>query len=159
MLPRLLWFNTATNMKDLHLQVFQSLRYVFSEWADWKDPDSTRPVVGDTQKQLRKMIDFPLEKDGKPMTKAQFDELTDQEAFERLFSGVVEGDCDDTSGLVSANFDVEKMPYQLTFCDVRKDYFVPYNEVRLSEMLSNINKTRNESLFEFSYLRGKELKA
>ena len=61
MLPRLLWFNTATKLKDFHLQVFQSLRHVFSEWADWTDPDSTRTAVGDAQKQLKRMNSFLLE--------------------------------------------------------------------------------------------------
>ena len=45
------------------------------------------------------------------MSKAQFDKLSDQEAFERLFSGVVEGECDENSGPATSNFDVNKMPY------------------------------------------------
>ena len=42
MLPRLMWVNKEINMKELHMQVFKHLRQVFSEWADWTHPETTR---------------------------------------------------------------------------------------------------------------------
>ena len=42
LLPRLLWVRTDFTMVDLHKYVFKHLRYCFSEWIEWTDPETTR---------------------------------------------------------------------------------------------------------------------
>ena len=43
-LPRLLWVRLDMSLKDLHKEVFKSMRYTFSEWAYWSDKDCTREL-------------------------------------------------------------------------------------------------------------------
>lgn len=42
MLPRLLWVRKDMTMKELHFEVFKTLRQVFSEWVSFADQNSTR---------------------------------------------------------------------------------------------------------------------
>lgn len=44
MLPRLLWVRKDMTMKELHFTVFKAIRQVFSEWASFADPNSTREI-------------------------------------------------------------------------------------------------------------------
>ena len=70
LLPRLLWVRTDFTMVDLHKYVFKHLRYCFSEWIEWTDPETTRapkPCNFD----LRQMVQFPYTaEDGSRLTRA-----------------------------------------------------------------------------------------
>lgn len=110
-LPRLLWVNKSQTLKELHLTIFKHLRHVFAEWADWSDPNSTRESRGKVN--LRDIIPFPYRlggSDGAQMTRAQFEALSDEEAFNLCCQGLIEGQCDGNVQSLS-NFDIEKMPY------------------------------------------------
>ena len=48
------------------------------------------------------------------MTKVQFDDLSDEQAFELCFKGVLEGEVDGRVQSTS-NFNIERMAYQLEF--------------------------------------------
>ena len=108
MLPRLLWVQKELTLKELHMQIFKHVRHIFSEWADLTDPNTKRNIKAN----LRNLIAFPHKKPGteEAMTKEDFDKLSDEEAFNLLFSGVIDGECDGDIQS-SANFDIEKMPY------------------------------------------------
>ena len=68
MLPRLLWVSKGMSMKDLHFRVFQTVRQVFSEWASFADPNTTRDIKED-QASLRNIIEFPFRlQEDQPMT-------------------------------------------------------------------------------------------
>jgi len=86
-----MWVRKDSNMKQLHMSVFKHLRQVFSEWADWTHPETTRtPKTGASN--LRNLIEFPYRlNEDEHVTKAQFDALTDEQAFELCFKGVLEG--------------------------------------------------------------------
>ena len=112
-LPRLLWVNKSQTLKELHLTIFKHLRHVFAEWADWSDPNSTRESRGKVN--LRDIIPFPYRLGGSDvaqMTRAQFEALSDEEAFTLCCQGLIEGQCDGNVQSLS-NFDIEKMPYQI----------------------------------------------
>ena len=47
MLPRLLWVRKSMTMKELHLEVFKTVRQVFSEWAKYADPNCKRENKAD----------------------------------------------------------------------------------------------------------------
>ena len=59
MLPRLLWVRKDMTMKELHFAVFKQLRQVFSEWASFADPNTTRDIKPEQEK-LRQIIEFPF---------------------------------------------------------------------------------------------------
>ena len=110
MLPRLMWLNTASTLKSVHHEVFKHIRFVFAEWADYSDESSAKPQNSN----LRRIIKFPLTEgegdDAKSLTKAQFLALSDEEAFNRLFKGVIEGQCDNQTQ-AGPNFELDTMPY------------------------------------------------
>ena len=88
---------------------------MFSEWADWTHPDTTRQPKPGAAINLRNLIEFPYRlKEGQQMSKEQFDALTDEEAFELCFKGVLEGE-NDGKIQTSPTFDIERMAYQLEF--------------------------------------------
>lgn len=58
MLPRMMWVRKDIDMKQLHMSVFTHLRQVFSEWADWTHPETTRTPKGNVN--LRNLIEFPF---------------------------------------------------------------------------------------------------
>ena len=95
MLPRLLWVRQATTLKELHFAVFKHMRFAFAEWADWSHPDSERQPKPE-QKVLKNMIAFPYRRnpEGPQMTKAEFDLLSDEEAFLICNRGIVSGSHD-----------------------------------------------------------------
>jgi len=95
MLPRLLWVRKSMTLKELHYSVFQHMRFVFSEWADWTHPESERNAKRENNG-LKNLIAFPYRRsaDDPQMTKAVFDGLSDEEAFELCCPGIVEGKCD-----------------------------------------------------------------
>ena len=173
MLPRLLWVRKEIDLKQLHMTVFKHLRQVFSEWADWTHPETTRvPKAGCPN--LRNLIEFPYRlKEGEQMTKQQFDALSDEEAFNLCFKGVVEGD-NDGKIQTSSTFDIERMAYQLEFKNSAGYYglckccekpncrgcLVPYNDAQCSvaDLIDKFGLRRNDTLFEQSaHHRGKEL--
>ncbi len=79
--------------KELHFSIFRHLRHIFSEWADITDPNTSRTVKSN----LRNLIAFPYRKqDSDPqMTKEEFDALSDEEAFQLCFKGVVDSASDE----------------------------------------------------------------
>ena len=106
-LPRLLWVKKENTLKELHLNVFKHLRYAFAEWADWSDPNSDKQGK-EGRSNLRNIIPFPYKlQDDQPMTKARFMALSDEEAFNMCFKGVVEGE-QDNRGQGSHNFMIER---------------------------------------------------
>ena len=84
-----MWVRKDINMKQLHMSVFKHLRQVFSEWADWTHPETARtPKPGAVS--LRNLIEFPYRvKEDEQMTKEQFDALSDEEAFNLCFKGII----------------------------------------------------------------------
>ena len=113
-LPRLLWVRKDQTLRDVHLSVFKHLRHVFSEWVDWSHPESER-TSKDGKISLREIIPFPYRlQEDQPMTKVQFDDLSDEQAFELCFKGVLEGEVDGRVQSTS-NFNIERMAYQLEF--------------------------------------------
>lgn len=96
------------------------------------------------------------------MTKEQFDALTDEEAFELCFKGVLEGD-NDGKIQTSSNFEIERMAYQLEFrnsagyyglckcCDKSncRGCLVPYSsDETVADLLDKFGLRRNDTLFE-----------
>ena len=58
-------------MVDLHKYVFKHLRYCFSEWIEWTDPNTTRQPKQGQATDLRQMIPFPYTAaDGSRVTRA-----------------------------------------------------------------------------------------
>lgn len=41
-LPRLMWVNKKSTLKELHIQVFSFFKSVLAEWIDWKDPNTKK---------------------------------------------------------------------------------------------------------------------
>ena len=159
-LPRLLWVRKEDSMKELYLNVFKHLRYAFSKWADLTDPNS------DKAKKNGNLIAFPFRlKDDEPMTQAKFDALSDEEAFQLCFKGVIEGD-EDCVGTGVHSFDIERYPYQLEFlrssgpsyeacklCEKKNCYNcqVPYtSDKSVRDMLQKLFLKTNDSLFNAS---------
>ena len=70
LLPRLLWIRKDFTMVDIHKYVFKHLRFCFSEWIEWTDPETTRrPKQGGVD--LRQMVPFPYTAaDGSRITRA-----------------------------------------------------------------------------------------
>lgn len=67
-LPRLLWVDKSTKLSELHLKVFEYMRWMIAEWIDWKDPNTTK-VPKEKQEDLRKALPaLPF----KQITKQQF---------------------------------------------------------------------------------------
>ena len=94
MLPRLLWVRKDLTLKGLHMYVFKHLRHIFSEWADWTHPDTTRVPKAGTY-DLRRLVPFPYKvEEDVPMTKAQFDALSDEDAYNLCFKGITSGEND-----------------------------------------------------------------
>ena len=108
------------------------------------------------------MIPFPYTaKDGSRITKAQFEAMSDDEAFELCCKGISEGDCNDRSQSVHT-FPIERMAYQLEFkntggvymsckfCNRQqcKGCLVPYtNDETMNDLLNNFGLNRNDTLF------------
>ena len=70
-LPRLLWVRKDFTMIDLHKYVFKQLRFCFSEWIEWTNPETTRQPKKGATFDLRRMIPFPYKAaDGSNITKA-----------------------------------------------------------------------------------------
>ena len=111
-LPRMLWVKKTWTMQELHKYVFKKNRFWLSDWADYSDPDTEN--TPDVEKTLRGIVQFPYRKDKDvPMTKAVFDAMSDDEAFEVCFP------CHKTSSneivKTDLSFEVEDMPYALEF--------------------------------------------
>lgn len=171
-LPRLLWVNRQMSLKELHLQVFKHLRTCLAEWCEWTQPDTPRRPAKDSY-DLRQLPDFPyrLPDSDAPLTREQFDALSDEEAFEMCFKGVLAGECDDQHQSTGA-FDIERMPYELNFSNPRSMYetckicskmqckhcLVPYVERPLKEALTRYGLERNNTLFNtYEMNRNKEV--
>ena len=170
MLPRLLWVRKDQSLKDLHLSVFKHIRYGFSEWVDWSHPASER-TSKDGKNSLRNIIAFPYRLDeNEPITREQFDALSDEQAFELCFPGVLAGEVD---GHIQStnNFSIERMAYQLEFkkseyvsckiCEksLCRSCLVPFSQdLTVRDMLDKMGLRTNDTLFsQFSQIRGKEL--
>mmetsp|Transcript_26649 Transcript_26649/g.33239 ORF Transcript_26649/g.33239 Transcript_26649/m.33239 type:complete len:134 (+) Transcript_26649:2078-2479(+) len=95
MIPRLLWVHKDMSMKELHFKVFKHMRFIFSEWADWTHPETQRVPKSD-QRVLKTLIPFPYRRDADDpqMSRAEFDALTDEEAFSICCRDIFEGKCD-----------------------------------------------------------------
>ena len=158
-------------LKELHFYVFVSIRQVFSEWASWAHPESTRePKQGGAD--LRRLVEFPFKNaEGNPMTQAEFDALSDEEAFNMTNQAVIAGEADGNKA-ASHIFDINRMPYQLEFKNTAGVYsacrltgmtqgrcgLVPYEEeTTVESMLDKVGLTRNDTLFGNKYSAGKEL--
>ena len=98
------------------------------------------------------------------MTKVQFDALSDEEAFNLCFKGVLEGESDGKIQ-TSSTFDIERMAYQLEFknsagyyglckcCDKSncRGCLVPYStDETVSDLLDKFGLRANDTLFEQS---------
>ena len=82
MLPRLLWVRKDMTMKELHFEVFKTLRQVFSEWVSLADENSTRQLKPEQEAVRKNIIEFPFRlQEDQPMTQEQFDALSDEDAF------------------------------------------------------------------------------
>jgi hypothetical protein len=46
-LPRLIWVKKDWTLNQIHKEVFMCIRWLFSEWADYKDPESKRKDKSD----------------------------------------------------------------------------------------------------------------
>jgi len=80
-----------------------------SEWADWADPNTKREPKQSERRDLRKhLIEFPYrQNEDVPMTKAAFDALTDEEAFNLCCPGITK-EIDDKD---DEDFDILNGPY------------------------------------------------
>ena len=47
-------------MIDIHKYVFKHLRFCFSEWIEWTDPETTRQPKKGAVADLRQMVPFPF---------------------------------------------------------------------------------------------------
>ena len=79
-LPRIIWVQKDWTLNQIHKEVFMCIRWLFSEWADLKDPDSGRE---DKNMLKRSLPEFPYKpadwpKD-KAVTKADWDALSGEE--------------------------------------------------------------------------------
>ncbi len=107
-------------MKKLHFEVFKHIKFVLSEWADWTHPDSGRAARSD-QRVLKEMTPFPYRSGESQMTKAEFEALSDEEAFNLCMKGVINGE---HNGNIAAtdNWEIDSAPYQLEFLNTRGVY-------------------------------------
>jgi len=111
-LPRMLWVKKSWNLQELQLYVFKFIRGVLAEWVDWADPDSKKEPSSGLKDLKGVIMDFPYRTDeDKPLTRAEFDSLTDEEAFKLCCPGTV-GSVEDEE---DEGFDINNAPYQLTF--------------------------------------------
>lgn len=95
-LPRLLWVNRRMSLKELHVEVFRHMRAIIADWCEWTEPNTTRVPKKDAF-DCRQLPDFPYRLPGseEQMTRAQFDALSDEEAYNLLFTGVTGLECND----------------------------------------------------------------
>ena len=104
----MLWVKKSWTMIELHLYVFKYIRGIMTEWVHWADPDTDREPK-DGKRDLRKyLIEFPYrQKEDVPMTKAAFDALTDEEAFNLCCPGIVKNIDEEAD----EDFDILNTPY------------------------------------------------
>ena len=110
-LPRMFWVKKTWTMQELHKYVFKKCRFWLSDWADATDPASKR--INEDPK-LKGICQFPYKKDKDvPMTKADFDAMSNDEAYELCFPKhkVSSNEIEPTD----LDFDVAEMPYALEF--------------------------------------------
>ena len=141
--------------------MFKHIRHVFSEWADWSHPESTREASYDKRK--LKELAFPYRRNAEDpqMSKADFDALSDEEAFAICCRDIIEGGSNEGQG--SENFDLAQGAYQLEFknpsgfysscklCNGKscKGCLVPYqDDLTLEDYLNKLGLSRNDTLFE-----------
>ena len=153
-LPRILWVNKNSNMRDLHLQVFAHLRWLIAEWIDWKDPKTKKSKRSEKEANLPKDLpQFPYKQ---PINKQEFLSMSLEDSFALCFSDISKQNQQIDS------FDIKKMPYNLCFkdvssyyeqcffCDKQKcdDCSVPFvSNVSVSDMLKNLKITHNDTFF------------
>ena len=91
-LPRMLWLKKDWTLRELHQYVFKTVRMCLQEWVDWADPETERKPKDPSKSDLRRsLIEFPYRiNPDKPMTKAEFKALSDEEAFKLCFPGVTQ---------------------------------------------------------------------
>ena len=108
-LPRMFWVKKSWTMQELHKYVFKKSRFWLSDWADLTDPESKRM---DEEPKMKGLCAFPYRKDKDvPMTKLDFDALSNDEAYELCFPKHKSS----TNDIVKTdlNFAIEDMPYAL----------------------------------------------
>ena len=117
MLPRMLWLNKNWTMQQVHFEVFKYMKHAITEWVDWTDPETTRVPKRGHPNLSDVLIDFPHLKAGDvKMTKADFEALSDEDAFKLCCSGII--NCDDIKH-DEPKFDITKQPYTLSFKKAR----------------------------------------
>lgn len=154
----------------MHRYIFKVYRWFLSEWADWTDPNTTRTPKSSKSKDLRDhLIEFPYRKqEDVPMTKAAFDAMSNDEAFDLCFPGIAESE----STVADLDFDIEQSPYLLQFrkygmygqckyCSATSGCSgckVPYSDAKtVEDCLQVWRHSTNQTLFDpVSYNRGKE---
>lgn len=110
-LPRMFWVKKTWTMQELHKYVFKKCRFWLSDWADATDPESQR--INEDPK-LKGIVQFPYKKDKDvPMTKAEFDAMSNDEAYELCFPKHKASSNEIESA--DLDFDVAEMPYALEF--------------------------------------------
>lgn len=113
MLPRLTMVKNEWTLKQIHMRVFEHLRWLLSEWCDYKDPNTTKEAGKGGKYDLRKDLPpFPYRpagwEEGKTFTAADFDAMTIEDQFNMCFSGLVSGDAEKANKDIA---DLEHMPY------------------------------------------------
>ena len=112
-LPRLMWVKKQLTMHELHLQIFSFFRHIISEWVDWKDPKTEKKPKSEKHTDLRKeLIEFAYQPN---MTKQEFDQLTDQMAFNMCFPGLIS---DREAFEKNETWSVKDAPYKLEIKDI-----------------------------------------
>jgi len=162
LIPRLLWVRKDSTMKDLHFEIFKHMRFVFSEWADWSHPDTSRTPTKDND--LTKLPPFPYRRNPEDpqMKKEEFDALSDEEAFSICCKAIIESGS--SAGEQSSyTFDLSRGAYQLEFkntagmysqcklcgSDRCKSCLVPFGDnSTVKDQLTKLSLTANDTLFE-----------
>ena len=173
MIPRLLWVRTDFTLKELHFHVFKHMRFVFAQWADVTHPE-TEYQFKDESRILKTIVPFPYRRnpDDPQMTRAQFDALSDEEAFAICCRDILENQSRNFEQC-SPNFDLERGAYQLEFKNTAGHYstckicssmsckgcLVPYSDDEtIATQLNKYGLSRNDTLFEqAAFNRGREL--
>ena len=107
-IPRMIWVKKSWNLQELQHYVFKYIRGVLAEWVDWADPDSKKEPRSGLPDLNGIIMDFPYRKDeDKPLTRAEFDAMTDDEAFKLCCPGTIAGVEDEED----EGFDINNMPY------------------------------------------------
>lgn len=160
--PKQFWVEKEWTFKQVHLEVFKQLRHLIGIWVDLKDPASKlkEGVMSDDLPEDLPAVPFrPAEWDAeKVFTRADFDALSDVDAFNMCMPGMLNGPMDRELAMP----ELDQMPYQLKlvdnsgyyqecyYCNDKKCDNCPFDfteEHKMSDLLEKADLKANNNLY------------